>query len=95
MTIGSSQQNLQIDQQIEQRAKHTSSIGLWTGIIFVLISVASTISTIQTGLNAYGGIVLTAVIALIGFIAAFSARRGRAGSLLLAARRVSAPPRVM
>lgn len=78
MTTGESKKYLLEHEQAAQRARDTFRIGLWTGVLFGLISIASTISTIQTSLYAFGGVVLTAVIAAVSFFAAYLARRGNA-----------------
>lgn len=85
MTTGSPQSNLPDDGQAAQREKNVYRIGLWTGILFTLISVVSTISTINTGIYAFGGIALTTVVAAISFSSAYLARRGKAdlGSTIL------------
>lgn len=85
MTTGESKKYLLEHEQAAQRARNTFRIGLWTGVLFGLISIASTISTIQTGLYAFGGVVLTAVIAAVSFFATYLARRGNAqtGSAIL------------
>ncbi len=85
MTTGSPQSNLPDDGQAAQREKNVYRIGLWTGILFTLITVVSTISTIYTGIYAFGGIALTTVVAVISFSSAYLARRGKAdlGSTIL------------
>lgn len=85
MTTGESKKYLLEHEQAAQRARNTFRIGLWTGVLFGLISIASTISTIQTGLYAFGEVVLTAVIAAVSLFAAYLARRGNAqtGSAIL------------
>jgi len=85
MTLGSQAPHPSTDPQLAKRKKNTYLVGIGTGIIFLLISVASTISTIETGLNAFGGIILTAIVALIGFLAAYAASRDKAalGSAVL------------
>lgn len=85
MTTGEPQKHLTEREQVAQREKNTFRIGLWTGILFIVISIVSTISTIQSGLYAFGGIAITTIIAAVGFITAFLARSGkaRAGSTIL------------
>lgn len=85
MTTGESQKHLPENKQPPQGKKSAFRIGLWTGILFTLIAIISTISTIQTGLYAFGGIALTIVIATAGFAAAYLARGGKeqAGGALL------------
>lgn len=85
MTTGSPQSNLPDDGQAAQREKNVYRIGLWTGILFTLITVVSTISTIYTELYAFGGIALTVIVAVISFSSAYLARRGKAelGSTIL------------
>lgn len=61
-----------------QREIYTFRIGLWTGILFITISIISTISTIQTGLYTFGGIVLTTIVAAISLMTAYLARHGKA-----------------
>jgi GAF domain-containing protein/HAMP domain-containing protein len=78
MTTGSPQHNFPETGQASQREKNTFRVGLWTGILFILISIVSTVSTIQTGLYAFGGIILTTTIAAISFTSAYLARRGKA-----------------
>ncbi|PWH12634.1 MAG: hypothetical protein DDG60_12025 [Anaerolineae bacterium] len=72
-------------QQAARRARNTYRIGLWNGILFTLIAIASTISTIQTGLYVFGGIALAIVVAAVSFVAANLAQKGKAplGSALL------------
>ncbi len=85
MTTGEPQKHRIEHEQAAQREKNTLRIGLWTGVLFITISIVSTISTIQTGLYAFGGIAITTVISAVGFLAAFLARRGnaRTGSAIL------------
>ncbi len=85
MTTGDHEKYLPEHEQTSQREKNTYRIGLGTGILFTIISIVSTISTIQTGLNTFGGIALTTAIAAVGFFASYLARRGnaKAGSAVL------------
>lgn len=85
MTTGEPQKHLTEREQVARREKNTFRIGLWTGILFIVISIVSTISTIQTGLYAFGGIAITTIIAAVGFFTAFLAKSGkaRAGSAIL------------
>ncbi len=71
--------------QAAQRERNTYQIGLWNGVLFTLIAIVSTISTIQTGLNVFGGIALTVVVAGVSFLAASLARHGQArtGGIIL------------
>lgn len=71
--------------QAAQRERNTYQIGLWNGVLFTLIAIISTISTIQTGLNVFGGIALTVVVAGVSFLAAYLARHGQAqtGAVIL------------
>lgn len=62
----------------EQRTLATFRVGLSTGIIFFVIAIASTISTISTGINAYGGIILVGIVSALGFLSAYLSRQGRA-----------------
>lgn len=78
MTTGEPQKHLTEHEQAARREKNTFRIGLWTGVLFTVISIVSTISTIQTGLYAFGGIAMTTVIAVVSFFAAYLARRGNA-----------------
>lgn len=64
--------------QAAQRERNTYRIGLGNGVLFTLIAIVSTISTIQTGLNVFGGIALTVVVAGVSFLAAYLARHGQA-----------------
>jgi len=79
MTTDSSQSHLPALEKAARREKYTFRIGLWTGVLFSVIAVVSTISTIQTGLFAFGGIAITGIIAAISFATAYLARRGKAG----------------
>lgn len=85
MTTGDSQKYLPEHEQAAQRERNTFRIGLWNGVLFTVISIVSIISTIQTGLYAFGGIAMTVGIAAVSFFAAYLARRGnaRVGSAVL------------
>ncbi len=61
--------------QLQKRLQTTRNASLATGIIFALIAVFSTISTILTGLHSYSGIVLTIIVALVGFLGVYLASR--------------------
>ncbi|MCS6993385.1 MAG: GAF domain-containing protein [Anaerolineales bacterium] len=80
MMTGQSKPLFDETKQAAQRERNTYRIGLWSGILFTLIAIVSTISTIQTGLYVFGGIALVVVIAAISFLAAYLARRGRGSS---------------
>lgn len=87
MTTGEPQKYPPEHEQAARRARNTLRIGLWTGVLFTVISIVSTISTIQTGLYAFGGIAMTTAIAAVSFLAAYLARRGnaQAGNAILVA----------
>lgn len=63
----------------------TFRVGLWSGILFLVITLLSTVVTMLTGLYAFGGILLTGAISLVSFGCAWLAQNGRArlGSALL------------
>lgn len=74
-----------VTSEASRRASNAYSIGLWSGILFLVISIISTISTILTGLYAFYGIILTFALSAISFLGAFLARREKAavGSAIL------------
>jgi len=70
--------------ELTQRLQTTRNTCLVTGGIFLVISVYSTISTIQTGLNSFGGIILTIIVALVAFFGAYlTTRQSLAGGYIL------------
>jgi GAF domain-containing protein/HAMP domain-containing protein len=85
MTIDTKKTTPQPDPDEAGRIKNAYVIGLGTGILFLLIAIISTVVTIQTGVNTFGGIAQTLIIAGIGFSTAYFARHGRStlGSAIL------------
>jgi hypothetical protein len=61
-------QPAQSHEMLAKQEMNTYRISLVTGILMVAISIISTISTIQTGLYSFSGIVVTSIIAIVAFI---------------------------
>ncbi len=64
----------------ERKAAHqvnTVRFGLATGILMLAVSTFSAIATILSGIYSFPGIILTVIVAIVGFVSARLAQRGR------------------